>query len=82
MTQVELKSMNCHIAAMCETTRPILCERHLAEVRQDGDVLREYGESAGPCTMCEAERTIVVDDHYEDEDGVTRTRPLKVRLDD
>ncbi len=58
MIQVELKSMSCHIAAMCETTRPVLCGRHLSEVVQDEDVKKILGESAGPCTMCEAERNI------------------------
>ena len=30
----------------------------------------------------EAMRTVEVDDHYTDEDGLTHTRKLKVRLDD
>ncbi len=62
MTAVRI-STNSHIALMCATTNPVLCEKHLDEVRNDGDLIGLYSlNQPGPCTMCEIERPKRMDD--------------------
>ena len=52
-------NVNSHIAAMTETDYPTLCNKHLDEVKQDGDLIRGIGSpqlTEGSCSMCQAER--------------------------
>ena len=50
-------NLNSHIAAMTETNRPKLCDKHLAEAMRD-DVLKSCEATTGACDMCKVEDEI------------------------